>query len=602
MRIGKITAVILAVFMLFTTAFAADTEISTGALFDDILSGTDGSSQTETDVSTDELAAVPETETEKTKQVSFKDIPADSSYSAAVTKLVECGVINGYEDNTFRPENGVTRAEMCKMINLTFNYVALDSAAGFPDVTDDKWYKPYALAAQQQGYVEGYEDGTFRGENNITRQEVCMIINRIVKPMDLTQFGLTVNITDEVSDWAKQAVELIVMNNLMPLEENNTFRAKENIKRYELAVLLSSFVVAPVEPLTAQVRFFNGETQIGETDTVLIGDVPNVPEAPVHPDQAYEFLGWRVVGQTDLIDAYSYMIVEDTDYEAVFGKKTFKVDFYDGAALYHTVTVEYGDAPTPPLDDPETAGYDFLGWSYQDGGVTVNVRSLIITSDTILYSVFKKSELGGGGTGGGTGGGDSGEDDGEIEDVYYDVYFYFNDEVIDTQSVLGGTCAKKPDNPYADGLVFLGWSTKESGDAGDIINVTSYKIRKDTDFYAVTKKNPNDPELISTLQKGISQLDDIALTNNKHKTARTEMVACMQMVLNDALNGIYVDKNYVQTTYETEVAYVESLVLDEMTGREASEFKSILTNTNNVDEDVQDFLMDYFLDGEDIEV
>lgn len=602
MKLKRITALILVCFMLFTVAMAEETEINTGSLF---------SQQTQeqpvsTDVVPEEAASEQQEQTTEPQQEKsyFSDVPVDSPYAEAVTKMVESGIINGYGDNTFRPENGVTRAEMCKMINLTFNYIDYDKAQGFPDVTENDWFAPYALAAQQNGYVEGYEDGTFRGNNNITRQEVCMIINRIVKPMDLREFGIKAVITDTVADWARDSVELVVINNFMPLEENGTFRATENIKRYELASLLSLFVMPPAEPLTAVVRFFdeNG-TQIGEDDTVFIGDYPTVPEAPKHKDEAYEFAGWREVGATELIDAKNHMILGDTDYEAVYRIKTYKVEFYDGGTLLETVTVEHGKSPKKPANDPVTPGYDFKGWSYHDGGITVDVNSLIIVTDTELYAVFEKSLLPD--VGGGDDGSDDDEDDGgdvggTEETVYYNVFFYVNEEIYDTQSVLKGASPKLPKEPELENAVFLGWSLDEEGDEGDLIKVTSYKVKDHTDIYAVIKKNPNDPELIEMLERGIEQLYDIALTKNVHKTARTEIIACMELVLNDAKNGIYVDKAYVGETYSEEIAYVESLVLDEMSARDASEFKTLLTN--NVDKDVRDFLSEYFLNGEDIEI
>lgn len=629
MKLKRIIALALCLMMLITNVFAQDVLIDLGSTFTETeeveVTDTEATKTEATDTEATETV-VPDTEatdseatdkeadeplTEGENSVSseeaqpenenksyFTDVPADSQYAEAITKMVESGIIDGYGDNTFRPENGVTRAEMCKMINLTFNYVKYDKAAGFPDISAEQWHAPYVLAAQQEGYVEGYEDGTFRPDNNITRQEVCVIINRIVKPMNL---GLNVTINDEVSDWAKEAVELVVMNNLMPLEENNTFRAKESIKRYELAALLSLFVVPPAEPLTAEVRFFNGETQLGETDTVLIGDYPTVPEAPAPVDDSYKFVGWRVVGQSEICDAANTMIVDNTDYEAVYEKKTFKVEFYDGATLFNSLTVEYGDSPVEPETEPETAGYDFLGWSLEEGGETVYVDDLVIVSDTILYAVFKKSVTGGGPGGGGPGGGDSGDDDDEPQEkVYYDVYFFVNEDIHATQSVLKGANPKKPADPELDGDIFLGWSLKENGDEDDVVDVTDYVVKDYTDFYAVIKSNPNDPELIPMLEKGIEQLNSISLTNNKHKTARGEMVYCMKLVLADAKSGIYVDKAYVSEVYAEEVEYVESLVLDEMTGREGTEFKNLITK--NVDEDVQEFLKEYFLNGEDISV
>ena len=476
---------------------------------------------------------------------------------------------------------------MCKMINLTFNYVEYDEAAGFPDVNEEDWFSPYVLSAQHYGYVEGYEDGTFRPNNNITRQEVCMIINRIVKPVDLTLFGFEVNITDEVSDWAREAVEIIVSNNLMPLEENNTFRAKENIKRYELAALLSNFVVPPAEPLTAVVEFYDSEGNlVCEADTVYIGDYPTVPEAPAHKEAGYEFAGWRVVGTTDIIDAKSHMILSDTKYEAVYTLKKYAVEFYNGGQLFETQKVEHGSSPVEPLEIPELGGYEFVGWSLYDDGVVVDITQLVIESKTALFATFKKldDDMGGG-----------------EENVFYNVYFYFEEEIYDTQSILKGTSPQLPVPPKSEDGDFIGWSLNEYGDKDDVIDVTTYIVTSPVDFYAIVMKNPNDPAFIEKMNRGITQLEDITFltVNGKYIDAIYAVVDCMTLVLNDANSGIYVDKAYVGREYEAQIDYVENILLY-MTVKEASEFKTLITN--NVDKDVMDFLYEYFLSGEDLPI
>ena len=582
MKLKRIISLFLAVLMLFTVVIAEETVIEVPGILDE------ETQQTSEDIIVEEESSSQEAQEEvsQQEQTYFSDVPSDSPYADAVNKMVESGIIDGYGDNTFRPENGVTRAEMCKMINLTFNYVEYDEAAGFPDVKEEDWFSPYVLSAQHYAYVEGYEDGTFRPNNNITRQEVCMIINRIVKPADLTLFGFEVDISDEVSDWAREAVEIIVSNNLMPLEENNSFRAKENIKRYELAALLANFVVPPAEPLTAVVEFYDSEGNlVCEADTVYIGDYPTVPEAPAHKDPGYEFVGWRVVGTTEIIDAKSHIIIGNTKYESVYALKKYEVEFYNGGQLFETQIVEHGSSPVEPLETPELGGYEFVGWSIYDDGVVVDVTGLVIEKKTSLFATFEKTN----------------NDDSE-ENVFYNVFFYFEEEIYDTQSILKGTSPQLPVPPKSEDGDFIGWSLNEYGDKDDVIDVTTYIVTSPVDFYAIVMKNPNDPAFIEKMSRGITQLEDATFltVNGKYIDAIYAIVDCMTLVLNDANSGIYVDKAYVGRVYEAQIDYVETLVLDEMSGREASEFKTLLTN--NVDKDVRDFLYEYFLSGEDLPI
>lgn len=409
----------------------------------------------------------------------FTDIAPDAAYTAAVKKLVDFGIINGYPDGTFRPYGEVTRAEMCKMINLTLGYTDFEGTMAFPDVLPTNWYYTFALAARKQGYVEGYEDGTFRGGNNITRQEVCAILNRLLKPMDL---GIPVTINDAVSNWARPHVEIIVQNYIMPLEENNTFRATENLKRHELATVLSNMAIGPVKPIEADVRFFvNGELY-GETQTVALGTCATVPENPQVPDESYVFDGWRVIGTQDLVDVASEFVNKDVDYEAVFSKKTYNVTFYSRSAVFATVVVEHGNTAAVP-EIPEVKGYSFLGWSLSDGGAVVKLSGTKIDKDTNFYAVFEKdaeSEGGGGDTGGGA----------PVQEKVYTVNFIVDGDLYDSQKVIKNLTPQLPDDPEREGYIFLGWSLSKDG---EIVYPDSIRVTSTVILYALFEKEP-DPE------------------------------------------------------------------------------------------------------------
>ena len=173
-------------------------------------------------------------------KITFTDVDTQSEQGQAIYKLANAGIVSGNGDGTFTPNGSLTRAELCKMINLVFKYTE-NASEQFADVTADDWFAPYVLVAKKAGYITGYEDGTFRGNNNITREEFCAILTRVNPLYDL---GLSANITDEVSDWAKGYVNLVVTGGLMSVEDGGKFRATENMKRSEIAVVLAKFVQA----------------------------------------------------------------------------------------------------------------------------------------------------------------------------------------------------------------------------------------------------------------------------------------------------------------------------------------------------------------------
>ena len=170
--------------------------------------------------------------------VTFSDVDASTALGTAIYKLVRAGVINGFEDGTFRSADALTRAQLCKMVNLIWGFTE-KSTETFADVTEDKWYYTQVLIGKKAGYINGFEDGTFRGESYVTREQVCAILCRIATLNDVLS---TQTVTDTVSPWAAQYVNKIIGNKLIPLEKGNTFRATENMKRGELAIVLATFV------------------------------------------------------------------------------------------------------------------------------------------------------------------------------------------------------------------------------------------------------------------------------------------------------------------------------------------------------------------------
>ena len=103
----------------------------------------------------------------ETKTITFSDVDANTSSGAAVYKLVNAGILNGYADGTFRPNNPITRAELCKVVNLAFKYTD-ESTDTFSDVKSSDWFYSYVAIAKKAGYITGHADGTFKGNNYLT--------------------------------------------------------------------------------------------------------------------------------------------------------------------------------------------------------------------------------------------------------------------------------------------------------------------------------------------------------------------------------------------------------------------------------------------------
>ncbi len=108
---------------------------------------------------------------------SYSDIKDGAWCCRAVATLTNAGVINGYTDGTFRPNAPITRAELATIIA---RFAKLDvNTKTFSDITGH-WAQKNIELAVGNGWINGYEDGTFRPNNNITRAETFAMINRVL--------------------------------------------------------------------------------------------------------------------------------------------------------------------------------------------------------------------------------------------------------------------------------------------------------------------------------------------------------------------------------------------------------------------------------------
>ena len=109
---------------------------------------------------------------------SFTDVAAEKWCNNAISTLFSMGIIDGYGDGAFRPDGPITRAAFTKMAVNFFDYHVKDYDGRFTDVEGDAWYAGYIQAAAELKLIEGFDDGTFRPDDYITRAQACAIINR----------------------------------------------------------------------------------------------------------------------------------------------------------------------------------------------------------------------------------------------------------------------------------------------------------------------------------------------------------------------------------------------------------------------------------------
>jgi len=117
-------------------------------------------------------------ESVKTDVNNFSDVEAGRWSNTQISTLASIGVITGYPDGTFRPSNSITRAELATIASK-FDNLSPFEADSFSDIAGH-WANQYINSAAQKGWIKGYEDGTFRPQQAITRAEFVTLVNNVL--------------------------------------------------------------------------------------------------------------------------------------------------------------------------------------------------------------------------------------------------------------------------------------------------------------------------------------------------------------------------------------------------------------------------------------
>ena len=172
----------------------------------------------------------------------FSDIAPDAWYKDAVQYAYDNGLMTGVSDTEFAPEATTTRA-MIVSILARLEGVESAEAAGFADV-DDEWYATAVNWAANVGVVNGYEDNTFRPNTAITREQLAaMLMNYAAcKGEDVSARADLSAYTDQPSTWAQEAMQWAVAEGLITGVTADTLQPQGAATRAQVAAILQRFL------------------------------------------------------------------------------------------------------------------------------------------------------------------------------------------------------------------------------------------------------------------------------------------------------------------------------------------------------------------------
>ena len=159
-----------------------------------------------------------------------------------IEKLVAKKIVLGYEDGTYKPQNDITRAEFITLVNKALE-LEEKAEIDFSDVTEEDWYFAEVSKAVAAGYIAGYADGTMQPNKPISRQEAAKVMVAAFdtkEEVEKNNENKAEEFTDadKISDWANEYVTEAKAKGYITGFEDGSFAPLDNILRGETAQLL----------------------------------------------------------------------------------------------------------------------------------------------------------------------------------------------------------------------------------------------------------------------------------------------------------------------------------------------------------------------------
>ena len=170
------------------------------------------------------------------KTGSFSDVPSGKWYTQAVAYCAQKGYVSGYEDGSFRPNNKLTRAEMAVIMNKMLGLTGT-SKNNFKDVASGKWYTEAVLHCVKAGIMTGYSATVFGTTDTLTREQGAVIM---AKAFQVNKISGRTGFSDDasISKWAVESVKAMSAKGLITGMGDNQFAPKTPLTRAQMCQII----------------------------------------------------------------------------------------------------------------------------------------------------------------------------------------------------------------------------------------------------------------------------------------------------------------------------------------------------------------------------
>lgn len=173
---------------------------------------------------------------------SFGDVPAGNTFAGAVAFVSSREIMNGTGTDTFNPNAPLTRAQLAKILHNLENNPAASASGSFSDVASGAWCAEAVQWAAAQGIVTGYADGTFRPNNYITREQLAVMLYRYAGSPSVRSSELRFSDASMVGGYAQTAMAWATQNGVINGKGGGMLDPKGQATRAQAAQMLFNFV------------------------------------------------------------------------------------------------------------------------------------------------------------------------------------------------------------------------------------------------------------------------------------------------------------------------------------------------------------------------
>lgn len=172
------------------------------------------------------------------EQVVFADVETLTWGKTEIKTLTQKGIISGLTATTFGPDEQITREQFAKLVAAAYMLPESKKDIAFADVAEGAWYASAVRSLADAGYISGISETEFGVGKKITRQDLAVILYRVLKNKLSDEVELSFTDNNEISDYAKEAVAALSAKKIINGYSDGSFGAKKEVTRREAAVML----------------------------------------------------------------------------------------------------------------------------------------------------------------------------------------------------------------------------------------------------------------------------------------------------------------------------------------------------------------------------